>query len=184
MRGLAFAVLMLAAGLLAAQEAPVETATQTEADGTVTMAHSALVAAPPAEVWTAISTPEGWMTWAVPLARWVGEVGDVLETGYNPDEPAGGPGAIRQQFVARIPGRLLVFRTIKTPDGFPHGDEYRKVTGIFELMAEGAGTRVRLTSVGYPDSDGGRALVRFFAAGNRMALESLQRRFAGEAKAE
>jgi uncharacterized protein YndB with AHSA1/START domain len=156
---------------------PVEVATRTEADGTTTLTHSALVAAPITEVWTAVSTPEGWVTWAVPLARWAEGESDILETSYNPAELAGGPGAIWQQFIARIPGRLLVFRTIKTPDDFPHGDAYKKVTGIFELASEGAGTRVRLTSTGYPDSEGGRALAGFFATGNAATLEGLQRRF-------
>ena len=113
----------------------------------------------------------------MPLARWAEGESDILETSYNPTELAGGPGAIWQQFVARIPGRLLVFRTIKTPDDFPYGDEYRKVTSIFELTPEGEGTRVRLTSTGYPDSEGGRALAGFFAKGDAATLESLQRRF-------
>ncbi|WP_422062428.1 SRPBCC family protein [Sphingopyxis sp.] len=192
MRAVALAAALLVAGPVVAQEAPaeipvaepaalaavpVEVATRTEADGTVTMTHSAFVAAPPAEVWAAVSTPEGWTTWAVPLARWAeGETG-ILETSYDPAELAGGPGAIWQQFVAHIPGRLLVFRTIKAPDGFPHWDDYKKVTGIFELAPEGEGTRLRLTSTGYPDSEGGRALVAFFAKGNAATLESLQRRF-------
>lgn len=189
MRGLAVIAALLVAGPVSAQEVPeepaaevvapppVEVATRTEADGTVTLTHSALVAAPVAEVWTAVSTPEGWTTWAVPLARWAEGESDILETSYNPTELAGGPGAIWQQFVARIPGRLLVFRTIKTPDDFPYGDEYRKVTSIFELTPEGEGTRVRLTSTGYPDSEGGRALAGFFAKGDAATLESLQRRF-------
>lgn len=190
MRGLAMAATLCVVWPATAQEAPaepvveiaspppVELATQTEGDGTVTLTHSALVAAPIAEVWAAVSTPQGWVAWAVPLARWAEGESDVLETSYDPGELAGGPGAIWQQFVARIPGRLLVFRTIKTPDDFPHGDDYRKVTGIFELVTEGGGTRVRLTSTGYPDSEGGRALAGFFAKGNAATLESLQRRFA------
>ena len=197
-RGLAIAALLsLVAAPAGAQDMPAEAAaaavpadappavevtTRTEADGTVTLVHSALIEAPPPEVWTAVSTPEGWVTWAVPLARWAEGESDVLETSYNPDELAGGPGAIWQQFVARIPGRLLVFRTIKTPDDFPHGEAYKKVTGIFELAAEGEATRVRLTSTGFPDSEGGRMLAGFFAKGNAATLESLQRRFVEGAK--
>lgn len=162
----------------------VETATKTEADGTVTMTHIAIVAAPVAEVWSAISTPEGWVGWAAPLARWAEGESDVIETSYDPAELPGGPGAIWQQFVARIPGRLLVFRTIKAPDEFPHWDDYKKVTSIFELEPEGEGTRLRLTSTGYPDSEGGRALVGFFAKGNAVTLEGLQRHFAEALQAE
>jgi uncharacterized protein YndB with AHSA1/START domain len=168
----------------AAPEAPlastIETATKAEADGTATTIHSTIITAPIAEVWTAISTPEGWRGWAAPLARWAEGESDVIETSYNPDELAGGPGAIWQQFVARIPGRLLVFRTIKVPDDFPHGEEYKQVTSFIELQPEGAGTRLTLTATGYPDSESGRALVAFFAKGNAVALEGLQRHLAKE----
>ncbi len=174
MRALLLAVALVAAPVMA--QVPVET--KVEADGTTTMTHSALVAAPPAEVWAAVSTPEGWQGWAVPLARWVPDAPDLLETSYNAAEPVGGPGAIRQQFLMRIPERLLAFRTVKAPEGFPHWAEFQQVTSFFELSPEGTGTRVRLTLVGFPDSDGGRALVGFFTKGNATTLEQLQRRFA------
>lgn len=161
----------------------VTTQTRIESDSTTTMEHSAIVAAAPAEVWTAISTPDGWARWAAPLARWAEGESDILETSYDPAELPGGPGTIWQQFVARIPGRLLVFRTIKAPDDFPHWDEYRKVTSFIELAPEGAGTRLRLTSTGYPDTEGGRALLSFFARGNAATIESLQRIFTDAAAA-
>jgi len=169
--------LLLAVALVTAPapaQVPVET--KVEADGTTTMTHSALVAAVPAEVWAAVSTPEGWQGWAVPLARWVEP--DLLETSYDKAEPVGGPTAIRQRFIAAIPGRLLAFRTVKAPDGFPHWAEFQQVTSFFELSPEGAGTRVRLTLTGFPGNEGGRALVGFFAKGNATTLEQLQRRFA------
>lgn len=192
MRRLLPAILLFAAVPAVAQEAPaepvtepapaaipsVEVVTKTEADGTVTMTHSLVVAAPATDVWAAISTPEGWKGWAAPLARWAEGESDVIETSYDPAELPGGPGAIWQQLVARIPGRLLVFRTIKTPDEFPNGEEYKKVTSFFEREGDGEATRLRLTSTGYPDSDGGRALVQFFTKGNAAALEALQRHFA------
>ncbi len=199
MRALIPVALLLAATPVMAQELPpaepapeaapdsppastIETVTKAEADGTGTTIHSAVIAAPVAAVWTAISTPEGWRGWAAPLARWAEGESDVIETSYNPDELAGGPGAIWQQFVARIPGRLLVFRTIKVPDDFPHGDAYKQVTSFIELQPEGAGTRLTLTATGYPDSEGGRALVAFFAKGNAVAIEALRRDLAAPPK--
>lgn len=192
-RTLIFAAMLIFAMPAAAQEVladpagetvrpqpSVETMTRTEADGTVTMAHSAIIAAPISEVWAAVSTPEGWKGWAAPLARWAEGESEVIETSYNPAELAGGPGAIWQLFVARIPGRLLVFRTIKVPDDFPNGEAYKRVTSFFELAPDGAGTRLTLTQTGYPDSEGGRALVTFFAKGNAVTLESLQRHFVKE----
>ena len=168
----------VAAAIAPAPLPSVDTAIRTEADGTVTMTHSAVIAAPVAEVWAAITTPEGWRSWAAPLARWAEGEDGIMETSYNPDELAGGPGAIWQQFVAQIPGRLLVFRTIKVPDDFPNGEEYKRVTSFFELEPDGGGTRLRLTATGYPGSEAGRALVAFFGKGNAATLESLQRHFA------
>lgn len=191
MRPLALAALLLAAAPVAGQEPPVtvaaapepvETATKTEADGTATMTHSLVVAAPPAAAWTAVSTPEGWKRWAAPLARWAEGESDILETSYNPDELPGGPGAIWQRFVAAIPGRLLVFRTIKAPDEFPHWEDYKQVTSFLELEPVGDGTRVRLTSTGYPDNEGGRALLSLFARGNAATLDALRQSLARPAE--
>jgi uncharacterized protein YndB with AHSA1/START domain len=156
---------------------PVRVTTRVEADRSRTMVHEALVRAAIAHVWEAIATPQGWMTWAVPLARASVADPDVLETSYNKADRPGSPSTIQQRFVAQIPGRLLVFRTIKAPAGFPHWETYRGVTSIFELEPVGTETRVRLTSVGYPDTAAGRALVAFFERGNAETLEHLQRRF-------
>ena len=62
-----------------------------------------------------------------------------------------------------------------TPNGF--------AGSVFELEPVGERTRLRLTSTGYPDSEGGRALLAFFEAGNAETLEALQKLFAGDAAA-
>lgn len=180
MRGVA---LGLAAALLpavpgAAVAEPVAVTKRVEADATTTMVHEVLVDAAPAEVWAAISTAEGWMTWAVPVA-WVSPGDpDLIETSYDPTAKPGGPDTIRQRFGTRLAGKSLAFRTVKAPAGFPHWEEYQKVDSLFEIEAMGKQTRVRLTSRGYPASDGGRALVGFFEGGNSMALGNLRQRFA------
>lgn len=162
----------------AAATEEVRVTTSVEADRSHTLVHEVLVDAPVADVWTAISTPQGWMSWAVPVA-WISPTDpDVLETSYDRADVPGGPGTIQQRFVARIPERLLVFRTIKAPAGFPHWDTYRGVTSLFEIETAGRQTRVRLTSTGYPDNDAGRALIAFFERGNAQTLENLRRRFA------
>lgn len=180
MRGLA---LGMAAALLlavpgAAQVGDVTVGKTVEADATTTMVHEVLVDATPAEVWAAISTAEGWMTWAVPVARIVDGDADLIESSYDPASEPGGPDTIQQRFGERIAGKRLAFRTVKAPAGFPHWDEYRQVGSVFEIEAAGGQTRVRLTSRGYPGSDGGRALVGFFEGGNALALGNLRQRFA------
>ena len=161
----------------AAATGAVRVTTSVEADMSRTMVHEVLVDASVADVWTEISTPQGWMNWAVPSA-WISPTDpDILETSYDRTDVPGSPGTIQQRFVARIPGRLLAFRTIKAPTGFPHWETYRGVTSLFEIEPVGRQTRVQLTSTGYSDNDAGRALIAFFERGNAQTLESLQRRF-------
>jgi uncharacterized protein YndB with AHSA1/START domain len=176
------AIATLAALALALQAtgaaAPAETVSisaTTAADGTQVLVHEAVVEAPAAAVWEAVSTAQGWMTWAVPIA-W--QQGDLLETSYAAAAQPGDPTTIRHQILGQEPGRRLVFRTIKAPEGFPHFAAYREVVSTIELEPLGdARTRVRLTSAGYPDSEAGRELAGFFREGNRATLEQLRERF-------
>ena len=147
-------------------------------DGTHVLSHEIVVPASVEEVWTAISTPEGWRTWAVPLAR--APEPDIIETSYSPDAEPGGPATIRQRILASIPGRMIAFRTVKAPDGFPDFDAFSRTTGLFELEPLGPRrTRVRVTGAGYPDTEAGRRLLGFFREGNRISLERLRQRFVG-----
>lgn len=156
---------------------PVTAARITESDGSTTLVHEVLVPASRAEVWHAVSTAEGWMNWAVPIA-WSDTAGPgTLETSYNSADKPGSPGTICQQIVATIPGRMFAFRTTKAPQGFPEAETYYGVTSIFELSAENDGTRVRLTAVNYPATPSGEQLANFFIKGNATALEELRRAF-------
>jgi uncharacterized protein YndB with AHSA1/START domain len=171
------ALLLAAASAAASPRTAPTSHTVEESDGTRTLVVEAVIAAPVAEVWQAVSTPEGWTGWAAPVARAVGE--DLLETSYDKAAPVGGPQTIRQHILARIPDRLLVFRTVKAPEGFPDFDTYAKVVSVIELVPQGGRhTLVRLTGTRYADSEAGRRLLAFFDRGNRLTLGRLQRRFA------
>ncbi len=155
--------------------ADVSAASSVNPDGSHTLVHETVVAAPTNEVWNAISTAEGWTGWAVPVAWWQG---DLLETSYTAGAAPGDPSTIQQRIAAVVPGRLLVFRTVKAPQGFPNFETFRQVTHMLELEPSGEGrTRVRLTSAGYADTDAGRQLLGFFREGNRITLERLRDRF-------
>ena len=174
---LAFAaLLLLAPAATMAQEVTITD--RQEADGTLTLSHQVVVPAPRDAVWAAISTPAGWRTWATPVS-WVPEdEPEAIEGSYDPAARPGAPSLIRQRILARLPGRLMVFRTVRAPQGFPHFDVYQRVTLFFELESVDAGhTRVRLTGTGYADSEAGRLLFGFFRDGNRISLERLRRRF-------
>ena len=156
--------------------APVGVSSSQAPDRRHSLIHETIVEAPVFHVWEAIATADGWRTWAVPVAR--APEPDVIETSYSPAAQPGDPSTIQQRIVAAVPGRLLVFRTIRAPQGFPDFDTFAQVTSIFELEPLGENrTRVRLTGAGYADTEAGRRLLGFFREGNRVSLERLQQRF-------
>lgn len=156
--------------------APVAVSATQGPDGRHTLVHETIVAAPASQVWQAIATAEGWRTWAVPVS-WAPEP-DIIETSYSTTAQPGDPSTIRQRIVAAVPGRLLVFRTVRAPARFPNFDTYALVTSLFELEPLGDDrTRVRLTGAGYADTEAGRQLLAFFREGNRVSLERLRQRF-------
>lgn len=176
MKSLILAFALLAAAPAAAQDVTV--AERHEADGTLTLAHEVIVPAAQTDVWAAISTPAGWMTWAVAVSWTVADEPDSIEGSYRAAARPGDPDLIRQHFIVRLPERLLVFQTTRAPEGFPHFETYQRVVTVFELEAVDAGhTRVRLTGTRYADSEAGRQLFGFFREGNRISLERLRDRF-------
>lgn len=167
--------------LLAPAAAPAQDVTiadRREADGTLTLSHELVVPAPRDAVYAALATPEGWRTWATPVSWVPADDPDGIEGSYNPQARPGGTDLIRQHFLARLPGRLLVFRTVRAPAGFPHFDVYQRVTVFIELEGvDATHTRVRLTGTGYADNEAGHLLYNFFRDGNRISLEHLRQRF-------
>ncbi|WP_310467274.1 SRPBCC family protein [Sphingomonas sp.] len=169
---------LLAAAAPAAALTPVTEQVRSEADGSVSLSHSVVVPAPPAAVWSAISTVDGWKSWAVPVA-WIAPARpDVIETSYNPAAKPGDAMNIENEFLSRVPGQRLAFHTIKAPAGFPHFEALRRVTQTFELAPEGGATRVSLTGTNYGADASGQAVLAFFKGGNRVSLEMLRDRFA------
>lgn len=154
---------------------PVQAERVEEADGSVTLVHEVEVEAPVDEVWSAISTRDGWMRWAVPVAWLDPDDPEVLESSYDPQAPYGAPQNIRQRFLIRVPNRLLAFQTIKAPAGFADAERFAGVRTVFELTPLGTSrTRVRLSGVGYPGDAAGRRLLEFFDQGNAATLSQLR----------
>lgn len=177
MRGLSAALLLLiAAAPAAAQQIDVSVAVA--ADGSRSLSHEIVIPAPMAAVWEAVATPEGWRTWAVPLARAVPGAPDRFETGYDAAAAPGAPSTIEQMWVERTAPTRVTFRTTRTPRGFPHAETYLRVTSSFTLTPVGASeTRVRLTGSGYAAGPAGDTLIAFFREGNRASLQQLHTRF-------
>ncbi|HYC67462.1 SRPBCC domain-containing protein [Brevundimonas sp.] len=152
-----------------------------EANGHRIIQLSVEIPAPPSEVWTALTTAEGWRRLGVGFAEVDFRTGGVIETAYAPDATAGAPGNIQNQIVAYVPGRMLAIRNVKAPPGFPHAAEFGQTATVMELDPVGEDrTRVTLTATGFGPGPAFDTLYGFFHQGNGQTLELLRDSFAGE----
>lgn len=175
------ALLLALAHPLLAQE--VSESVAVAKDGSRTMTHEILIAAPREEVWRAVGTVEGWAEWAVPVARPI-EGTARFETSYDPAAEPGSPQTIEQEWLEREMPNRVVFRTTRTPAGFPNAETYLKIVSTFELEARGPEeTLLRLVSSPYPPDEAGDALLDFFQQGNAYTLDLLGQYFAERQKA-
>lgn len=176
------ALTVLAAGPAAAQtSASLVDTSHVEANGHRVIQLSVEIPAPPSEVWSALTTAEGWRRLGVSFAEVDFRTGGIIETGYAADAAAGAPGNIHNQIVAYVPGRMLAIRNVKAPPGFPHAAEYAETATVMELEPLGAeGARLTLTATGFAPGPAYDVLYGFFHAGNGQTLEILRDSFAAE----
>lgn len=167
------AALVIAAG--ASAEVPVEERiVETEEGGTM-LAHAIVVDAPAEDAWAAISTSEGWMSWAVPFAVVDFRIGGTIETSYDPEAEAGDPANIVHRIQAFLPGRMLAMRVEQVPPGFPFADAMGELFSVTEIEDLGDGsTRITVTGVGYDLArEDHQQMIAFFRQGNPMTLRAL-----------
>ncbi|RYG32069.1 MAG: SRPBCC domain-containing protein [Burkholderiales bacterium] len=173
-----FLAAFLACAACATPPAPVtglQDTSFTAPNGSRTIQLSAWFAAPPAEVFQIVATPEGWRKWAAPVAMGEVKLNGVLETSYNPNAKPGDAGNIKQQFTELVPNKRVAFRTIQTPEGFPHGELYKQTSALMELTPEAGGTRLRFTHSGFGTGKEWDELHGFFVQGDRQTLEELRK---------
>jgi len=168
-----FAAIVAASTPAPATAAPVETRIEQSEYGKM-LIHEVAVAAPREAVWKLISTSEGWKAWAVPTA-WIDmRIGGIAETSYDPAAKPGDKFNIQTRILAIIPGRLIAFKAVKAPEGFPYADLLEKVSSVFELEEiDATHTRIRLTGSGYGDASKDTKMMAFFEEGNRWSLDHL-----------
>ena len=174
------AIACFAGGPAAAQSAgQLVDASHVEPNGHRVIQLSVEIAATPAEVWTALTTAEGWRRLGVSFAEVDFRTGGIIETGYASDAAAGAAGNIHNQIVAYVPGRMLAIRNVKAPPGFPHAAEYAQTATVMELDPVGQDrTRLTLTATGFAPGPAFDTLYGFFLSGNGQTLEALRDSFA------
>jgi uncharacterized protein YndB with AHSA1/START domain len=131
--------------------------------------------APPAAVWKALTDQEAYRAWAAPVSFIDFRVGGLLEVGFAKDARPGDPANLKQQIVAYLPNRLLVFRNLPSQGGPPGAAVYPKLAIVMELTGlPGGETEVSLSQVGYGQGADFDALYGFFRAHNPEYLASLK----------
>lgn len=181
---MAAAALVAAAGSARAESVPdrphVTESSVVQPSGERVLREEILIKAPRSEVWKALATSDGLRSWEMPLAEIDLKIGGYLEASYDPKAKVGDPGNIKHQILTYVPERLLVFRNVQTPPGFPHADLFSKVTSVLILDDVGEGvTRVTEAGVGYGQGADWDQLYGFFRNGNAWVLEKLKAHLEG-----
>ena len=140
------------------------------------------VDASPAEVWKALTTDEGIKRWAAPIAHVDLMNGGMWESSYSLSSHIGDRENIRNQIIAYVPGRLLVFHNVHVPKGAPPDFALLPaIRTILQIEPLGHGrARVTQSGVGYGEGAGFDGLYAHFNAGNRFVFEGLAKALTGK----
>ena len=124
-------------------------------------------------VWKAFTTKPVIEQWMVAKTEIELKVGGLWRTSYNKDADLNGDAAIHQSILAFDPGRMLAFRTIKTPKNFPFPAIVNTWTVVYFESAGAGKTRVTATMMGFEDDEQGRGMREFFERGNKSEFDAL-----------
>jgi len=178
----ALAAVLAIAGTAHAQApppSPVTTVLTAEADGSTTLDQRAVVNAPLAEVWRALTTSEGWRGWAAPFAVVDFRLGGFIETSYRPDAQAGSPENIRNQVLAYLPSRMFAIRNVQAPPKAPFDVptfQSLHTVVLLEPLTERT-TAVAFVQPGFRSGEPYDTVLKHFRWGNGWTLEQLKKRF-------
>jgi uncharacterized protein YndB with AHSA1/START domain len=160
---------------LAAIAAP-ETVKGTASDGTRFYEDSLVIQAPAKQLWAAFTDGAVYRKWSVPVAAIDFRLGGVIEASYDPKGHLGDPQNIKNEFVAYIPERLLVFRNVQASDILPAKELYGKTVKTIEFQPIGPDkTRITVSGIGFGAGKGFDQLYAFFSAGDAEMLITLQK---------
>ena len=172
----------MASGLAFATQACASTTvaerSRIEADGRRTMDPSIEVPTPPSVVWAALTTTEGWRSWAAPVAHVDFRLRGIIETSYHPGGRVAAPATSGTRSSPPCPGgcpRSATAGTARTAFDVRTFQSLHAVV-LVELLAAGP-TRFRVIQPGCRPGEPSDTVYRHFAAGNARKLEQLKTRF-------
>ncbi|MXO91705.1 SRPBCC family protein [Pontixanthobacter aquaemixtae] len=147
-----------------------------ENDGTLTLVHETVIAAPVAEVWKTLSTAEGWAMWGPSFAKFDLRQGGSIETGYHKNAAVGDERNIRHRILAFVPERIMAIRVEYAPPGPIDPALVTKLWGVYELEPGGNGhTSLRISGLGYGTDEASTKLLEFFEQGNVWSIETMRK---------
>jgi len=155
----------------------------TAPDGTRTLQHTAVIAAPVAILWRAFTDTQEFQRWSAPVAAIDLRTGGSLEASYDPKVKLGERDTIRHRIVTYLPEKLVVFQNIQAPTGLKDGDLLAQTVTIIQYEPLGpASTRVTISSTGWKDTPVWKRLYAFFQGGNAQTLGQMKKVYEAKAK--
>jgi len=135
------------------------------------------VDAPVVKVWWALTTSEGFRTWAAPVAEVALGNDGMIEASYRMTAKIGDPDNIRNRIVAYMPEHLLILKNEHAPKNAPFSaDAFGKIRTIIELEDMGGGkTRVIESSIGYGEGKEFDSVYTHFRSGNAEEFALLEK---------
>ena len=169
---------------LSAGTALVEASVEEHGDGTRSLHHETVIAAPAARVWDAFSTVDGWKSWGVSFASMDFRAGRTIESGYHQGAVEGDPRNIVHRILAVVPARLLVTRLDRVPEGGPVDPAVmQKLWAVYEIEpVDECHTRLRISGHGYGEGEDFDRLIAFFEQGNVYSIEMMRAAIEGAAQ--
>jgi len=146
------------------------------------LVRTAHVPAPPDEAWALWTSSEAIARWLLPRSRVELRIGGPFELYFLDEHPPGLQGSEGCRILSFLPGRMLSF-TWNAP---PHLERTRPLRTfvVVEFQADGGGTRVELTHLGWPergwDEAGSQwpATFEYFEVAWGRLLQAFERQFA------
>jgi uncharacterized protein YndB with AHSA1/START domain len=137
----------------------------------------AIVNAPVADAWKALTTKEGLESWMAAHARVDLKVGGKMVATSVKSATLGDESTIENTYLTVVPERLIVIHCTKTPANFPFKNAIASVWSIiyFDPINEKQ-TRVRCTSLNFGSDEEARKCRDHFDKGSAWTIKKLQER--------